>query len=65
VLEQLKLLLDAAHWRDRIEDATVNYTAYDASRRFIENLQSAIYALEEHAEATKDRPANYDPYAVD
>jgi hypothetical protein len=65
MIEQLKLLLDAARWRARNEFADVDYNAYKASERIIKGLESALYAAEEFAELTKGRPANYDPHAGD
>lgn len=65
MIEQLKLLLDAARWRDRLEDDIIDPKADEASKCYINNLVKAIYWLEQHIELTKDRPADYDPHNED
>lgn len=47
MIEQLKLLLDAAQWKARDEDESVDYKAYRSSKVLIASLKSAIEAAEE------------------
>ena len=63
MIEQLKLLLDAAQWKSRDEDESVDYKAYRSSKVLIASLKSAIEAAEEFLAITNSRPADYDPFA--
>ncbi|MGP5108932.1 MULTISPECIES: hypothetical protein [Pseudomonas] len=65
MINQLKLLLDAARWRDLLEDDTIDPKANHASKCYIDSLVQAINWLEQHNELTKDRPADYDPHKAD